>query len=162
MLGKLVGTHASREQKPIQHQWENISYPSLPAPAFGEGESISVSVKPSGNPKKPALRFDFSWVGPTKSLPPVRAKDLRLRLHYPDGKVVSPIGGDKEEWEGGFGDLDYITYLLIYTFPWGPNRLEEAWFELQVEDTTYWIEVPYGFTRNPADPPATRPGTGTG
>ena len=136
----------------IQHKWNWISYPSIPAPAFGKDQVIRVSVKPSGNPKKPALRFDFRWVGPTKPPPPVKAKNLNLRLHYPDGKIVEPGEGQKKDWEGGFGDLDYLEYLLIYTFPWGSNRLEEAWFELRIEDRTYWIEVPYGFTRNPADP----------
>jgi hypothetical protein len=30
--------------------------------------------------------------------------------------------------------------------------MEEAWVELVLSGQTYWIELPYGFTRNPADP----------
>jgi hypothetical protein len=29
--------------------------------------------------------------------------------------------------------------------------LEEAWIECRLPGQTYWVEVPYGFTRNPAD-----------
>jgi hypothetical protein len=44
------------------------------------------------------------------------------------------------------------TWSRTYSFPWGANRLEEAWFELKIDDRTYWVELPYGFARNPAAP----------
>ncbi len=28
----------------------------------------------------------------------------------------------------------------------------KGWFELQIADRTYWVEVPYGFTRDPSAP----------
>jgi hypothetical protein len=37
-------------------------------------------------------------------------------------------------------------------FPWGENTLEEAWFELRIDDRVYWLEVPYGFVRDPMAP----------
>lgn len=30
--------------------------------------------------------------------------------------------------------------------------MEEAWIECRLPGQTYWVEIPYGFTRNPADP----------
>jgi hypothetical protein len=39
----------------------------------------------------------------------------------------------------------------VWTFPWGRNSLDEAWIELFAAGRRYWIELPYGFARNPAD-----------
>lgn len=44
-----------------------------------------------------------------------------------------------------------MTYSLIYLFPWQRNEMEEAWIEFALPRQTYWIELPYGFTRDPAD-----------
>lgn len=44
------------------------------------------------------------------------------------------------------------AHHLMYNFPWGQNKLEEAWLELRLKGRTYWIEIPYGFTRDPAAP----------
>lgn len=38
------------------------------------------------------------------------------------------------------------------TFPWGKNILEEAWIEVSTESSRIWLEIPYGFTRDPKAP----------
>jgi hypothetical protein len=45
-----------------------------------------------------------------------------------------------------------MNYSYIYSFPWGRNVLEGGWLEVNISGQTYWLEVPYGFTRNPVDP----------
>ena len=45
-----------------------------------------------------------------------------------------------------------MTYSLHYVFPWQRNRFDEAWIELALPHDKFWIEIPYGFTRNPSDP----------
>jgi hypothetical protein len=79
-----------------------------------------------------------------KKLPPL-GKTL-VRLHTPDGKVA-----DSKPSDGGvIGSLGMIEYSFHYTFAWRRNLLEEAWIEVCLPNQTYWVEVPYGFTRDPA------------
>jgi hypothetical protein len=37
------------------------------------------------------------------------------------------------------------------------NALDEAWFEVRAGSQTWWVELPYGFTRNPAEPEVPAP-----
>jgi hypothetical protein len=81
-----------------------------------------------------------------KKVPP-REKTL-VRLHTTDGKVT-----DSKSSDGGeIVDLGMVEYSYHYSFSWRRNLLEEAWIEVRLPGQTYWVEVPYGFTRDPAAP----------
>jgi hypothetical protein len=44
-------------------------------------------------------------------------------------------------------------------FPWGENALVESWIEVGIGPERYWLEIPYGFYRNPNEPlPPSIPG----
>ena len=56
-----------------------------------------------------------------------------------------------QSWEG-MGNSLGTTYGLFFYFPRNTNQLEEGWIELRLPAQTFWIELPYGFTRNPTEP----------
>jgi hypothetical protein len=58
------------------------------------------------------------------------------------------------DWPNIYSGTTGSGHSYPFQFPWGNNVLEEAWIELHFPEQTYWLEIPYGFTRNPADPPA--------
>jgi hypothetical protein len=80
-------------------------------------------------------------------------------LHRANGEVVEPTAEGKEllnhpvstSWAARLPDGEFAPQLTTY-FPWGTNTLEEAWIEVSIGPERYWLEIPYGFDRNPADP----------
>jgi hypothetical protein len=135
------------------HAWERISYPPLPIPDAA-GENLMVMVGSGSRDEVPRLRFDVLWSARWgKELPATIADASRLavRLHLVDGTIVLPQeDGHRRSWMGA-GSMG-VTWSLIYSFPWQKNALEEAWIELTLPGQTYWVELPYGFTRKPSDP----------
>ncbi len=136
-----------------RHDWQRIDYPPIPIPGE-EKEKMMVLVGSGGrNGEASHLRFDVLWStgrnrGPLpKSI--ADASKLVVRLHLSDGKIVLPDPGPRPPSWIGAGGMG-ITWSLIYMFPWQRNEMEEAWIELALPDTTYWVELPYGFTRDPA------------
>src|SRR5215469_10899686 len=84
---------------------------------------------------------------------------ITARLYRANGEVVEPTSEGKkllnapgytssmsipgkEPWP------DVMTY-----FPWGTNALEESWIEVSIGPDRYWLEIPYGFDRDPRDSP---------
>lgn len=152
----------------VSHVWRGISYPPLPIPG-AEHDRMHVSVS-SGGPlgevgstAEPShLRFDLQWSGVRSQMPKAiaDAATIRLRLHTGDGKVFAP--DRSATWigvRGGGGD-DGAEYFLTSTFPWCRNSLDEAWFEFHAGSEVYWVELPYGFARNPSDPERPEPTRG--
>ena len=156
--------------------WERISYPPLALPGT-DHEFMSVSVSPNmlvkaagkdpelrtpaggvavGEPV--SLRFALEWGamdGPSgvRSLPTPLADEQRIHVAMHRGGAARPPL-DPLHWIG-IGNGGSTMYSLLAMFDWGRNALDEAWIELQAADRTYWIELPYGFARNPADPETT-------
>jgi hypothetical protein len=116
-----------------------------------------------GAPKPGHFRFDILWGGAAitkgpqgmvESKPPrglAEPEKIIVRLHLPEGKVVEPNNKSYPGWDGVGSSLG-MTYSRMYLFPWARNQLDEAWIEVRLPTQTYWVEVPYGFTRNPIDP----------
>ena len=153
-LAALLGLGATAFAQPVPRTaaiCEYISYPQLEIPT-AKGETCTVMVGYGG--EKHALRFDVLWSGRDSVKTPdaiVKADRTSVRLHLPDGTIVEPkdkMDGPPPATGGGGG----VTVDRIFNFPWGPNKLDEAWFEFRIDNRTYWIEVPYGFSRDPAAP----------
>lgn len=148
----LASAAAVQAAPPDKHVWQRIEYPLLAVPGV-DGEKFRVIVGSGGGDEASHLRFDVLWSGNRNAKLPATIADAEkivVRLHLSDGKVILPEGKQAPSWmgAGGMG----MTYSIIYTFPWQRNALEEAWVELGVPGRTYWIELPYGFTRKPSDP----------
>jgi len=147
LVFSLVG--ASHAEPPSEHRWRRIEYPRL---TLGErGESITVMVGSGGQVGEAShFRFDLLWSGPPEADPAeVIAKpgDIRVRLHLPQGGTLAPKDKVPAAWMGA-GNARSRTNSIISIFPWSRNRLDEAWVELALPQKTFWIEIPYGFTRN--------------
>ncbi|MDB6175870.1 MAG: hypothetical protein JWL59_5181 [Chthoniobacteraceae bacterium] len=137
---------------PGAHAWQSIEYPRLPVPGL-ETENLSVLVGSGGGDEASHLRFDVLWSGGRDEALPVVIADADkfvVRLHLSDGKVILPQPEKRPQSWMGAGSRG-MTYSLIYLFPWQRNEMEEAWIEFALPRQTYWIELPYGFTRDPAD-----------
>ena len=124
-----------------RHDWRHIWYPAMPVPGRKGGTEWLSAVVGSGFGGRRLLRLDISWSGLLDQRP--RPEELAVRLHRADGTIAEPDDEEPPAWRG---------WSIVYWFPWGRNVLEEAWFEIHASGRTYWIEVPYGFTRNPNDP----------
>jgi len=82
---------------------------------------------------------------------------ITARLYRANGEVVEPTALGKQmlnapgscstmSWPSAEPSPQVLTY-----FPWGPNVLEESWIEVTMGPERYWVEIPYGFDRNPAE-----------
>lgn len=135
------------------HTWKSIEYPPLPVPGL-EAQKLTVSVGSGGGHEESHLRFDIMWSALRDApWPPIIADAGKfvVRLHLSDGTIVLPKPEKRPpSWRGG-GSMVGMTWSLIYIFPWQRNLMDEAWIEFVLPGQTYWIELPYGFTRNPAD-----------
>ena len=92
--------------------------------------------------------------GHPEEKPPGSLEDgrkIEVRLHLSDGSVVAPENHGNEDWTGIGGGLG-TQWSLLYFFPWQANKLEEGWIEVRLPKGTFWVELPYGFTRNSDDP----------
>ena len=91
---------------------------------------------------------------------------LTARIHRSDGTVLDLTPEEQKDLTrpigittAGLGSNRQPDYQTNAFFPWGPNTLGESWIELNTGKETYWLEMPYGFDRNPNDPlPPAQPG----
>ena len=146
----LVVSGAAQGPAPIAI-WQRILYPAVPIP--GTSEQFTFLVGSGGHTARPDeepshLRFDVMWSARDGVPRPGFLTDVVVKLHMADGKVVArPSSLD---WIG-IGNGGWTTWHLMSVFPWSRNALDEAWFEVRVADQTWWLELPYGFSRSPQD-----------
>jgi hypothetical protein len=138
------------------HQWEYIQYPwNLPhCPTFVIGW-------PSGGTERSdemsrGLRLDILYI--KQGFPFFKTNAITARLFRANGEIVEPTAPGKQvlnapvscstmSWPGAEPAPQVMTY-----FPWGSNTLEESWIEVTIAPERFWVEIPYGFDRNPAGP----------
>lgn len=132
-----------------KHKWEGISYPHLPA-KFADGNATPYLAN-----SEDGLHFfiSFSWkagLEDEKGFLLPDKKSLNVKLHYAEGP---PIEAKENPFDkdiiGGYGNSRSMSQSYRFVFPWGKNEMKEAWFEVTLGQKTFWLEVPYGFTRNP-------------
>lgn len=137
------------------HSWNGIAYPDLKC-NFGNG-TTSPSIRVAGQ-KGLQFYLSFSWLssswpgseGTNKDFSFPDIDNIKVRLHYSDGSIAKPI---EPEW----GDPrplvmtshGYHWVHFDYIFPWGKNKMHEGWLEVVFPKRIYWLEIPYGFTRDP-------------
>lgn len=137
------------------HDWEYIQYPWMPnCPTFVIGW-------PSGGTERSddlsrGLRLDILNI--KQGFPFFKTNTITARLFRANGEIVEPAAQEKQllnapvscstmSSPGMEPDVQVVTY-----FPWGSNTLEESWLEITIAPEWYWVEIPYGFDRNPAEP----------
>jgi hypothetical protein len=126
------------------HHWEAINFPRI---TTADGTEAQVYLKPENR------GLDFRMLVSTDDRAPVpamfRNKTVSARLHLPGGRTVLP-SDDMLNAGVGASNAGSTTWNAIAYFPWSTNQLEEAWLELRVGTEEFWLEVPCGFTTDPA------------
>jgi hypothetical protein len=158
---------ASPEPREPRACWTSIQYAPLPIPS-ARGQSCSVSVRSDARPgpedQQPRLQVAVTWSErESEPIPEAMTKPERMsvRMHLPNGNVVETQNSFRA---GGITtEKNRHSLSRIGQFPWGANTLDEAWFELKIDEVVYWLEVPYGFTRDPLGAlPPSEPKAGPG
>jgi hypothetical protein len=150
------GLFASEPQTNSQPQnstniWEYISYPWPSAPEF--------MVRPGEQWKQISLGLRLDIMNIQQGFQFFKTNAIAARLYRANGQVVEPTAeGSKtlnrpisSSWSARLPDGKYAPQVMTY-FQWGTNALEECWIEVTIGQERYWLEIPYGFDRNPADP----------
>jgi hypothetical protein len=138
------------------HNWEYIQYPwNLPnCPTFAIGWPSDGTER--SDELSRGLRLDILDI--RQGIAFFKTNAITARLYRADGEIVEPTAEGKKllnvpisvstfSYPGMAPDPQVMTY-----FPWGTNALEESWIEVLMGTERYWVEIPYGFDRNPVDP----------
>ena len=147
---------ASQQPPTLTSIWQRVRYPPVAIPGT-TGQPLTFLVTSGGHGTGPReepshLRLDITWsardgVPRPKAIASTSA--VVVKLHLADGQVLTPP--PQPDWLGvGMGG--WTTWSLTSILPWSRNALDEAWFEVRVADQTWWVELPYGFARNPEGP----------
>jgi hypothetical protein len=138
------------------HHWEYVQYPwDLPnCPTFVIGWSYGGTMRSDEMAR--GLRMGISNI--KQGFAFFKTNSITARLYRADGEFVEPTEWGKKLLNAPMSlstfsspgmklDPQVMTY-----FPWGPNVLRESWVEVTMGPERYWVEIPYGFDRNPAEP----------
>jgi len=140
-----------------QVRWKRITYPDVPIPGAPDRKlSFSVSSGGEGGPKSEPehLRFDLIWRGDANApAPQLLSRPEEIVVHLHAGAAVVPAAPvtESKTWDA-IGNGHDATFSRTFVLPWSRNSFDEGWIECRLPSQTYWIEIPYGFTRNPEDP----------
>jgi hypothetical protein len=145
----------SQSQSPT-NIWEYINYPWRSAPQF-----LASSGEQYGQVSR-GLRLDIMNI--TQGFSFFRTNAITARLYRADGEIVEPTSEGKKLLNAPISvstasipGQKPAPQVMTY-FPWATNTLEASWIEVSIGQERYWLELPYGFDRNPTDPlPASVP-----
>jgi len=142
----------------LVHHWQYITFPwTLPdgkqCPSFlcGYDENNGLG-----------LRLEILGIMPEF----FKTNVITARLYRADGEIVEPTVEGKKILNYPISintatrkaGIETPSQVMTF-FPWDTNALEESWIEVTMGPERYWVEIPYGFDRNPADPlPPSFPG----
>jgi hypothetical protein len=155
-------TPANSQSQKLVHNWEYITFPwtlpdgkSCPSFLVGSGEQY--------NQVSRGLRLDIMNI--VQGFGFFKTNAIAVRLFRANGEIVEPTAEGKELLNApisvgtfSYPGMEPNPQVLTY-FPWSINALEESWIEVSMGTERYWVEIPYGFDRNPADPlPPSIPG----
>ena len=145
----------SQTQQPT-NIWEYINYP-LATNLSKEPLAFLLSSGEQYDQISRGLRLDIQNI--VQGFRFIRTNGIAARLYRANGKICEPtLEGRKSlalpvaAATASYSGEELVPGVITW-FPWGSNTLEEAWIEVTIGSERYWLEIPYGFDRNPADPP---------
>ena len=144
-------------QKQVTNIWKYIDYPfphpgqewnGRPTFLLGSGQQYGQVAR--------GLRLDIMNI--VQGFQFFKTNAVIARLYRADGEIVEPTIENKKLLNapiavGSSYPGEELTPQVLTYFPWGTNTLQESWIEVSIPPERYWLEIPYGFDRNPADPP---------
>lgn len=131
---------------PDAHAWAELAFVDVDD-AFGAGTILEARLFAEGE-RGIQLRVTARWIEEDV------LEDARFALHLPDGTVVAPEADALGLMGAGTrGDGPRRVASRGARFGWRVSSLDEAWIELDLAaHGRYWLEVPYGFVRDPSAP----------
>lgn len=143
---------AAQPSTPVpMHYFDYIAYPMLAKDGWAPGDpffTVGMGEKTQG------LRLDIEGL----SSDYFKTHHLTARLHRASEEVVDPTPEGKQflnapmSFQTGSPPAGVDPGCQVLTlFPWGPNTMGESWIEVSTGTERYWVEIPYGFDRNPHD-----------
>lgn len=135
------------EEKLAPHAWKRIRYPDVPAAKADEPPAILIL----SNDSKTGMRLSIIFSVPERTGKKATKPDIGAPtavLHGPAGVLAKSAIDDCAAISMGGA----VSYNFTAEFDWSKNELSEAWIELPLRGNRYWLEIPYGFGRNPNDP----------
>lgn len=131
----------------LVHNWQSVLYAPIECP--WKSQIVVPFLRVPDRDELDGLQFRLEFEGrPFASKIPLRPRDndVEAKLHLPNGHVIAPQKVDRIVWSSrGPG----MTGVFQSTFPWQDNNLDEAWIELRLTGMVHWLEIPYGFSRDP-------------
>lgn len=87
-----------------------------------------------------------------------KTNSITARLYRANGEIIEPLTAEQKllntpvstSHASRLADGEWAPQVMAY-FPWGTNSLEEAWVAISIASERYWLEIPYGFDRDPGD-----------
>ncbi|MGO8838786.1 MAG: hypothetical protein ACLQAH_11100 [Limisphaerales bacterium] len=152
------------QPQPPTNIWKYINYPfPKPQEELNGGPIFFATSGEQYGQESRGLRLDIMNI--VQGFQFIKTNGVTARLYRANGEIVEPTPEGKKllnvpvavstaSSAGGEPVPQVMTY-----FPWGANALEECWIEASIGPERYWLEIPYGFDRNPTDPlPPSIPG----
>ena len=141
------------------HNWDYITFPWI-LPNDKELPTFLVGWPPSRSelPEEVARGLRLDIMNVAQGFRFFKTNAITARLHRANGEIVEPTAAGKELLNApvsistfSIPGVEPSAQVLTY-FPWGTNTIEESWIEVSMGAERYWLEMPYGFDRNPANP----------
>jgi hypothetical protein len=141
--------------------WRYINY-SFPKPSeqWDGSPTFSITSGEQWGQVSRGLRLDIMDI--KEGFAFFKTNSIVAHLYRAKGDIVEPTEENKKRLNtpmavGNFAIAgeEPNPQVMVY-FPWGSNALQESWIEVSIGSERYWLEIPYGFDRDPADslPPA--------
>lgn len=153
----------SQPQEPT-NIWKYINYPfPKPQEEWNGGPIFFATSGEQYGQESRGLRLDIMNI--VQGFHFIKTNGITARFYRANGEIVEPTAEGRKHLKlpvaastGSFPDEQLIPGVMTW-FPWGTNTLEESWIEVSIGSERYWLEIPYGFDRNPTDPlPSSIPG----
>lgn len=130
------------------HAWERINYPYVEVGEF----KTQVNILVLNGEHLGGLRFDILISGRSRMPELFASEEINAKIVRENGSVSEPLNGNPMVSMGGAGSAGGLTWAMNAMFPWGMNRLSAAWISVEIGSETLWLELPYGFDRDPSQP----------
>jgi hypothetical protein len=155
----LLASEVSSNSQPQQltNIWRYINYSSpKPSVPWDGGPIFTITSGEQWGQVSRGMRMDIMDI--KEGIAFFKTNAITARLYRANGDLVEPTEENKKLLNapiavGNFSIPGEEPNPQVMTyFPWGANTLHEAWIEVSIGAERYWLEIPYGLDRNPADP----------
>jgi hypothetical protein len=144
------------QPKLLVHDWEYITFPW--AFAADKEKPMFLVGSPGRAEEERSRGLCVRVMNIARGFRFFKTNSIKAWLYRASGEIVQPTAADRRllnspvssSWASRLADGEFAPQVMTY-FPWGTNSLEEAWVEISITAERYWLEIPYGFDRNPAD-----------